>query len=773
MENEKWECILVDWVNCLKLSKPIQKLCDLKDGLFFTNLLKVMIFLQTPTIKYNRSLEKNKEISRLKMELELVQDEKEGLEEDLKVQVEKNNKMEKQLNQKIAEISLLRNEIVVLESRTPPHYQDKDLRETQNILRIKIENLEQIIEQCDKENKQLEEEKDADKAQIKILEAQCKMWLEKFIDTDNKLQYFSERCKEQEVKYLDLQSHCTELEALLEELKPRSSNESFNEESFLRISYRNRRSNNFEPTSCEDLAHSVVDVQLKEVQKENEELKLTVTKIENETMELKEHINKLLKDLDGLEKENSKYESALMTSNSKIDDMTLAYKKLNEDFCKLTEDYETITREHEKTQENLVQVVSVHQEIKSELEKILQEKTKEKECYSNKISDITLDYRKLEEQFCKLTDESDKMRQENTKLHEDLQKTLSERKEIAIELENVLQEKGREKEDCSNKLLELDKELQITKAKFEDSVKESSCKINDVTFKYRKLSADFDILTEENKNVVQENSKLQHELKEALSNNKKLTHELETALEEAVRKQEMYSSKICGLTKDLETTKDEFKDTVQKCNCKISDMALEYKKLNENFDNVTWENQIIVQDNTKLAKELETRNALFKDSLDKNNCKINDMALECRKHSEDFNKLTQENELIIHDSRKFCEELNKALINNKELKLELENILVDKTREQEAFSNKIYEISKELETIKVEFKDTVEKNNCKVNDMALEHKKLSENFDNLTQENTILNQENTKLRDELKKSLNTNEHVTLNLQKNFGRESKR
>ena len=64
------------------------------------------------------------------------------------------------------EISRLKSEVLALEERTPPQYQDKDSRETQKILRTKIESLEQIIEQCDKENLELQEEREAEKVQV-------------------------------------------------------------------------------------------------------------------------------------------------------------------------------------------------------------------------------------------------------------------------------------------------------------------------------------------------------------------------------------------------------------------------------------------------------------------------------------------------------------------------------------------------------------------------------------------------------------------------------
>lgn len=51
--------------------------------------------LKTPSTKGSRILEKDKEISRLKTDLELSQEEKENLEEDLKLQTERNKKLGK------------------------------------------------------------------------------------------------------------------------------------------------------------------------------------------------------------------------------------------------------------------------------------------------------------------------------------------------------------------------------------------------------------------------------------------------------------------------------------------------------------------------------------------------------------------------------------------------------------------------------------------------------------------------------------------------------
>jgi ATP-dependent RNA circularization protein (DNA/RNA ligase family) len=42
MENKKWNDVLLEWVNCLKLCKYINDVEELRNGEFFMNLQKLM-----------------------------------------------------------------------------------------------------------------------------------------------------------------------------------------------------------------------------------------------------------------------------------------------------------------------------------------------------------------------------------------------------------------------------------------------------------------------------------------------------------------------------------------------------------------------------------------------------------------------------------------------------------------------------------------------------------------------------------------------------------
>ncbi|KAJ8934117.1 hypothetical protein NQ314_013576 [Rhamnusium bicolor] len=611
MNDKKWERILMDWVNCLKLCKPIQKLDDLKDGVFFSNLQKVIkksseiesdvltcLFnvlnqhypdfvikneshvhlsdlsqgdlssitsllmhytciydrrdvltsplchnlrqvtqvcvknflekiqdctkvtneelvrivescveegvkvdvssqwlsvansplsrtsplqdiLKTPTTKSTKLLEKDKEITRLKTELELTQDEKDNLEEDLKLQIEANKRLEKQLNQKTAEISRLRNEILALEDRTPPHYQDKDSREIQKILRTKVESLEQIIEQCDKENQELQEERDVEKAQVKSLESQCKMWLEKFIETDNKLHSLAEQSIEHENRYISLRTHCDELEALLEELRPVSHNESFIEESFQGTSNLNRRSKNFDPApSCEDLAHSVVDVQLKDVQKENEELKVALNRAEDNSKKLKQDANRLLQDMDVLKNQRKQYKESLEESSNKLDKIMFKYNELKEIFDKLSQEHEIIIQNKEKLNKELEEALTSHNKVLMMKDNVCKE-----------LEMVKYEKRDVSEKLDVVSKELEVVTFANKKISEELEVVIREKQQICADLEKEICENRK----ISENIIDLSKKLNETV----EGKKEVSAQLENITLERKQFSEKFEKVSQD------------------------------------------------------------------------------------------------------------------------------------------------------------------------------------------------------------------------------------------------------------------------------------
>lgn len=65
------------------------------------------------------------------------------------------------MQNKASEIKKLRSEIIALENKTPPHFQDVDSFKEHRRLSAEIERLEQYISQLEEERLKLDEEKEA------------------------------------------------------------------------------------------------------------------------------------------------------------------------------------------------------------------------------------------------------------------------------------------------------------------------------------------------------------------------------------------------------------------------------------------------------------------------------------------------------------------------------------------------------------------------------------------------------------------------------------
>lgn len=103
---------------------------------------------------------------------------------------------------------------------------------------------------------------------MKKFESECSLWQEKAVSLECSCDTLTERSQKQEAEINILRSHCEELTNVIEDLKSRTqSAESFADWS---MSGGNVTRKSLE---VEDLARTVVEVQLKEVQKENSDLK--------------------------------------------------------------------------------------------------------------------------------------------------------------------------------------------------------------------------------------------------------------------------------------------------------------------------------------------------------------------------------------------------------------------------------------------------------------------------------------------------------------------
>ncbi|CAH1116630.1 unnamed protein product [Phaedon cochleariae] len=844
MENPMWERILVDWVNCLKLSKPIHKVTDLKDGIFFSNLQKVikktseiefdvltclfhilnrhypyfeindksnihlsdlpyndiasitsllmhytcihdrrdvltsplchtlqpvtqlgiktflekvqecpkltseelgkivltcledkndkntnqsqkwlsvaqssstskqsplLDILKTPASKLSRLQEKDREITRLITDLELIQEEKENLEEDVRLQIEKNKKLEKQLKQKNIEISRLKSEVITLENRTPPYYQDKDFRETQKILRTKIEALEQIIEQCDKENEELQNERDAGRIQVKSLDSQCKTWLEKFIETDNKLQSLTQHSEEYEIKYKSLQAHCSELEALLEELRPTNHNESFIEESFQSVNI-NRRSKNFEPLlSCEDLAHSVVDVQLKDMQKENENLRLSLEEVNKGSRKLEGIIEKLTVEKNDILDVKNKFEDELKMTTEKLNQLTLLYEKVMNNYYNETKKYECLVVEKAQISAQYNNCTAQLSGLKDDNENL-------------KISVDEMEYssRQLKEMIEKLTVERNNTCEEFKLASEKVQQLSIQNEDLLIKYQDGVEEYERcvaqlNSMQIDNKNIEASlKNIENIQIQSEEAIKNLTAEKNNILKDKNKVEEELKASTERVEQMSVDHGRLQSEYEDEM---KKVVH-LE---KEKLKISEEYDNCFVQL-KDMQKNNEKLRTSLE-------DMDKNSKQLKEINENLIDERNNLLADKHILDEELIMTSGKLQQLYTNNDeltTKYEDSMKKCESMVEEKLRVSEKYETCVTqltDVQKVNENLRASLeeLNNssrqltkiiKELTAEKTIMLEDKNKvddELRIITDKLDRLSVDNDKLLIEYQDAVKK----------------------------------------------------------------
>ncbi|VEN41750.1 unnamed protein product [Callosobruchus maculatus] len=513
--------------------------------------------LKTPMSKRIKIFEKDKEISQLKATLEVAQEEKDDLEEDLKKHIERNKKLEKQLDQKNVELSRLKSEIVALENRTPPHFRDIDTVETERILKTQIDSLEKIIERCNIENEELQDERDAERARAKLFESQCKAWMEKFVDTEKKLMTLTEHSEEQESKLNNLKRHCEELEELLQEYKPKNSQEeSFVEESFQLAPTRKRRSATY-CTSNEDLAHSVVDLQLKEKEKENEEIRsalnTTVRKMEDS---LKEILN-CRKEIEALTTENGSLKDQLHeltteynTTINKMKDATMENDKfrceienlgivngnLKGQVEQLMVKYAELEKEKEVVQRKLEEYIQICDDAQKKLDEI----TNENSACRSQIETLTIKSGQLNDQVVELLAENTDMNNRKETMERELEAYVQTCRILEDNLANLKSEKeqlSEEKVQILQDLVDSVTQLKLIKAELENITKSKEllevelqnalCKCGDLESNILNITEDKETMQKTNSQLQEQNISLESKIEQIMQ----CKHDLELEVE--------------------------------------------------------------------------------------------------------------------------------------------------------------------------------------------------------------------------------------------------
>ncbi|XP_049820003.1 repetitive organellar protein isoform X2 [Aethina tumida] len=637
------------------------------------NALDTSDILKTPSFKAGRLQVKDREISKLKSELELERYEKADLQEEIKLQIEKNKKLDKQLEQKKSEISRLRAEVLSLESRTPPHYQDRDSREIQKQLRSEIQSLEQYIHQCDEEHEQLRKEKDAAKEKVRKLELQVTQWQEKFFLTENNFQKLSEQSREQQTQLENLQLHCSELEGLLDEIRSKPLNESLLDDNYL------NRSLGLTP-SCEDLAHSVVDVQLRDVQKQNEDLK-----------------------------------NVLKESQETASKLHVQMEKLS---IKL---HETNNRCSELAQEKELFILKI-----SEQEKCIQEKIAELNCSQNdctllkeQISKALSEVSDLKENLDILTITKNKLEIEQKNLQE-LVDELRTNQKISeaniLKLNNDNRKLETSKSDLENHLKSSQKDCEIFKTEIQELKEQLSVSVAEIASKNENL----DILncTKTKLEKDQENLK---KLIDELNDKQKSSEDNILKLKEDILRLEFVKS---DLEKQLESSQTEcetFKTEIHELKEQLSISAAEIVSKNEDLDNLNNTKAKLEKDHKNLQQLIDELNDKQKSSED-DILKLNDDILKLEFVKTDLEKQLESSQTDCETFKTEIQELKEQLsvsvaeiasktenldiLNNTKTKLEkeqenLQKLINELNHKQKASEDNIVKLSDDI--LKLEY----------------------------------------------------------------------
>ncbi|XP_076266975.1 uncharacterized protein LOC143200443 isoform X2 [Rhynchophorus ferrugineus] len=602
--------------------------------------------LRTPTTKMKKMEEKDKEIRTLKRELETEKFYKADLEDDIKDLTDKVGKLETKLQQKCSEVTRLKGEVETMQMCQPPHCQHVDNRETERLLKLELESLQQYIHQCELDHEELRNERDTIKDKVRKLENESTMWQEKYFENDNTIQIYVEHVKELEKKNDNLQTHCVELEGLLDEYRCKSPN-SF-EESTIIDGYPNRRSKSFEPLhSCEDLAYSVVDVQLRETQKKLEEVL--------------EELNETLEDKMKLEEDMEVYKEKLVVTEGALDKTSVDKERLELKIKQILEENDILVKQAAELQINLEKEEQHKQVLENEL-------THVQTCLRNAEQEVHK-YQGVTDQFNKLkiqqTDNEQKLTEINERL-EQVTKTLREEQE---ELHKEKSEKDALNQEIQ-KLVKLSDDLAAQNTKNNEEITGMKQINQELAEKLRVLE------------TSHAEAKIRNEFLKTEISTLKSQHEAALADSQGENKRNLF--RVKELEIKLAETDNDMLQTKEKLEQVIQEKIIIEKETQEKM----WVmEQSIINDKGRLDEEIKRLSVYCESLVDDIKLKtvemtnLKDELIQLTKKNED--NLSLKNQLEEELSRlKIAEENDKILISDISRKLEEEKTINHTLKQQ-------------------------------------------------------------------------------------------
>lgn len=205
---------------------------------------------------------------------------------------------------------------------------------------------------------------------MKKLESECNLWQEKAVTFECSSDTLTEKSQKQEAEINMLRSHCEELTNVIEGLKSGTQTT----ESFIEWGGNVTRRSLEIAHSVEDLAHTVVEVQLRDVQKENSELKIMLAENLNKSNQLNEELNNCKSRYEQLNFKHVELQEMYKETNKKVSilcDTQIALEKTSHKLSKALQNLAESEKSNAIFQEQLTSLQVKLNETTAELEQSL------------------------------------------------------------------------------------------------------------------------------------------------------------------------------------------------------------------------------------------------------------------------------------------------------------------------------------------------------------------------------------------------------------------
>ncbi|KAG8227040.1 hypothetical protein J437_LFUL013827, partial [Ladona fulva] len=544
-----------------------------------------------------------RDLKRIEAENETLLLDKLELEDELRIEKEKRQRIEDALSRKTEQVLKLREELQDFIQNSNSKADEDDIS-SQSVSAIKSElrELETYVSALQEEKTTLFEEKEKLQEKITTLQSKSKDLELQTVYSATKQQELLAMLHKRDEEVSSLKEHCAELEEKINAL-PSALNMSIESDTSLPLGTISS------PFGGERLSHAVVDVKLAEVEEENKKIKDQVKLLIDERdilmNQLKELHETLAKEKEEVKSSRLKIESLMIDLQAIKDSNSFKEKSLLEFEIKLSEK-EILIQNLEKTREVVItekkllesNILSLNNNIK------LLEETKGEILRNNS------DYK------IQLLELSGKLSALDMHLESKEKNLLNLREELAGK--NILTENMRqEMQKCKE-------EIEIMKEKSDSMEETISLKDKECEELMKKISSKDDMI-EKFENDVRAKEKFIEELGEKLREKTNLIHSLESAHE------------------SLEAEKKQLESELEHINCQIIEKDSVAEKAN----------QEIIEYRDKLEKTIEE----LKDAKD--SCILKENALLDIKHQlsgcNDKIKSLEETEVAIQTEKKELE----------------------------------------------------------------------------------------------------------------------